>query len=39
MFKRVVLALLVIGGLGGSVLVYSGLTAQTAMACTADHTT
>ncbi len=38
MFKRVVLALLVIGGLGGSVLVYSGLTAQPASACT-DHTT
>lgn len=39
MFKRVVLALLVIGGLGGSVLAVSGLTAQTAAACSADHTT
>ncbi len=38
MFKRVVLALLVIGGLGGSVLVYSGVTSQSAAACPA-HTT
>jgi hypothetical protein len=39
MLKRVVLALLVIGGLGGSVLVYSGVTASSAAACTVDHTT
>lgn len=40
MFKRIVLALLVVGGLGGSVLVYSGVTAQSAVACTAaNHTT
>jgi hypothetical protein len=39
MLKRVVLALLVIGGLGGSVLVYSGVTANSAAACTVDHTT
>lgn len=38
MFKRVVLALLVMGGLGGSVLVYSGLTAQSAAACSAKTT-
>jgi hypothetical protein len=31
--------LLVIGGLGGSVLVYSGVTANSAAACTVDHTT
>jgi hypothetical protein len=34
MFKRIVLAMLVVGGLGGSALVYSGLTAQSAAACT-----
>lgn len=39
MFKRIVLALLVVGGLGGSVLVYSGVTAQSAVACTSNHTT
>ena len=39
MFKRVALALLVIGGLGGSVLVYSGLTAQSAAACADSRTT
>lgn len=39
MFKRVVLALLVIGGLGGSALAYSGLTAHSAAACTNDHIT
>ncbi len=37
MFKRIVLALLIVGGLGGSVLVGSGLTSQSAAACTAHR--
>ncbi len=37
MFKRIALALMVIGGIGGSALAFAGLTAPPAAACT--HTT
>jgi hypothetical protein len=39
MVKRIILAVLVVGGLGGSVLVYSGLTSQPAAACNHAHIT
>jgi len=37
MFKRIVLTFLAVVGLGASVLVGSGLTAQSASACSYSH--
>lgn len=39
MMKRVIFALLILGGLGGSTIAVSGLTATSAAACGAAHTT
>ncbi|MGA9869301.1 MAG: hypothetical protein WBQ75_22945 [Acetobacteraceae bacterium] len=40
MFKRIALAVLILAGLGGSVLAFAGATSQSAAACPAsDHTT